>query len=117
MKWLAHAGLWNSSSFYTLLVYHVSISALVFPPFISFLCLSVLSSCVLQSFLFGLAAFVTFISFLAKEGVYNLIWFYGCNVLNVVHFGNAGVHWQDCTKSISDFVEERLMIIGFDGNM
>jgi hypothetical protein len=100
MKWLGHAGLWNSSSFCTLLVYLVPISALVFSSFISFLCSSVLSSCVLQSFLFGLAAFATFICLLAQEGVYNLIWFYGCDVLNVVHFGNADLHWQDCNKSI-----------------
>jgi uncharacterized YccA/Bax inhibitor family protein len=99
MKWVEHAGVWSSSSFCTLMVYRVSTSALVFPPFISFLCLSVLSSCVLKSFLFDLAAFGTLICLLEEGGVYNLIFFYGCVILNVVHFGNADVRLQDRTKT------------------
>jgi len=79
------------------MVYRVFTSAVVFCPFISFLCLSVLSSCVLKSFLFDLAAFGTLICLLAEGEVYNLIFFYGCVILNVVHF--VDVHVQDRTKT------------------
>jgi len=81
------------------MVYRVSTLALVFSPFISFLCLSVLSSCVLKSFLFDLAAYGTLICLLAEGGVYNLIFFYGYVILNVVHFGNVDVCSQDLTKT------------------
>jgi len=99
VKWVEHAGVWSSSSLCTLMVYRVFTSALVFSSFISFLCLSVLSSCVLKSFLFDLAAFGTLICLLAEGGVYNLIFFYGCVILNVVHFGNVDVCAQDRTKT------------------
>jgi hypothetical protein len=99
MKWVEHAGVWSFSSFCTPMVYRVSISALVFSPFILLLCLSVLSSCVLKSFLFDLAAFGSLICLLAEGGVYNLIFFYGCVILNVVHFGKVDVRSQDRTKT------------------
>jgi hypothetical protein len=99
MKWVEQAGVWSSCSFCTPTVYRVSTSALVFSPFISLLYLSVLSSCVLKSFLFDLAAFGALICLLAEGGVYNLIFFYGCVILNVVHFGNVDLRLQDRTKT------------------